>query len=249
MPKCLLCQLKKPHLSGICSKCLKDLPWNMNFCNQCALPINPAPLEASQAESGDAPHGNAALTKGGINTCWQCLSAPPKFSVIRTSFCYQFPINRLINDFKNQQNIAMGKNLGKMLAHSLKAEPSLQDSPPELLLPVPSHQDSMIKRGYNPSEIIADELSRSLSIPTSTDSVIKPTQSKQQKALTASERFTNLSNAFSLTPKGVSSLAGYYRVAIIDDIVTTGATANALSETLLNAGVQDVVVWAIARTP
>ena len=246
MPNCLLCLQEKAYISNICSKCLVNLPWNKEFCNQCALPLTPHKTEQDKEYS---------------DICGQCIASPPKFSTTRTAFCYHFPINHLINAFKDRQNIVMGNSLGKLLAHTLMTEAnlqnplqnplqnSLQNSPPELLIPVPSHQSSIIKRGYNPAEIIAKSLSRSLLIPSSADLVIKLAQSKQQKALTASERFTNLRGAFSLTQQGMSSLPNYYRVAIIDDIVTTGATANALSETLLNAGVQDVIVWAIARTP
>lgn len=239
MTHCLLCQLEKPYISGICNKCMADLPWNKEFCNQCALPLAPGQVGPDQTE----------VSKDYLTICGRCLSSPPKFSSTRTSFSYQFPINRLINDFKTQQNIVMGKSLGKLLAYTLAKEPSLLNSPPELLIPVPSHQDRIIKRGYNPAEIIANTLSRSLLIPTAVDLVIKPTPSKQQKALAASERITNVNNAFSLTQKGLSDLPNYYSVAIIDDIVTTGATANALCKTLLHAGVQDVIVWAIARTP
>ena len=229
MSKCMLCQLKKPYISNICKHCLEDLPWNRQHCNQCALPL---PTTSNQQD-----------------TCGPCLSSPPFFSTTRTAFCYQFPINRLIANFKEKQNPPMGKVLGQLLARSLSNDSSIQNNPPELIIPVPSHRHSINQRGYNPAEIIANTLSKQLSIPSESNFIFKRNQSEQQKALSAPERLVNLANAFSITAKGASSIPNYYRIAIVDDVVTTCATANTLSKLLLEAGAQDVIVWAVARTP
>ncbi|MBV1919617.1 MAG: hypothetical protein KUG73_02975 [Pseudomonadales bacterium] len=143
----------------------------------------------------------------------------------------------------------MGKALGQLLAHSLSNDSSIQNNPPELIIPVPSHRKSINRRGYNPTQIIAKTLSSQLSIPSASNFISKRNHSEQQKALSAPERLVNLKNAFSITKKGASSLPNYYRVVIVDDVVTTCATANTLSKLLLEAGVQDVIVWALARTP
>jgi len=229
MPKCMLCQLKNAYISNICLYCLEDLPWNRQFCNQCALPL---PTTSDQQD-----------------VCGQCLSYPPFFSTTRTAFCYQFPINRLIANFKGQQNPPMGKALGQLLAQSLSNDSSIQNNPPELIIPVPSHRNSVNRRGYNPAQIIANTLSKQLSIPSVSSFISKHTQSEQQKNLSAPERLVNLANAFSITKKGIASIPNYYRIAIVDDVVTTCATANTLSKLLLEAGAQDVIVWAVARTP
>jgi len=229
MSKCMLCRLKNAYISNICKHCLEDLPWNRQYCNQCALPL---PTINDQQD-----------------VCGQCLSSSPFFSTTRTAFCYQFPINRLITKFKDKQNPPMGKALGQLLAYSLSNDSSIQNNPPELIIPVPSHRKSINRRGYNPTQIIAKTLSNQLSIPSASNFISKRNHSEQQKALSASERLINLANVFSITKTGASSLPNYYRVAIVDDVVTTGATANTLSKLLLEAGVQDVIVWALARTP
>ena len=227
MPKCFLCQLKTSAISGACSQCLIDLPWNTSFCQQCALP----------------------LAANGVEFCGQCLSYPPLFSMARTAFCYQFPINRLIMNFKDKKNPALGKSLSRLLGRSLCHDLSLQRTPPELLIPVPSHQRSLDARGYNPAQVIATSLSKILSIPVRHDLIIKRQPSAQQKELTADERRVNLENAFVLTANGSQVIPKHYRVAIIDDVITTGATANSMTKTLLKGGIQEVIIWAIARTP
>ncbi len=229
MSKCMLCQLKNVYISNICRYCLDDLPWNRQFCNQCALPL---------------PTANNHL-----DICGQCLSSPRFFSTTRTVFCYQFPINRLIANFKDKQNPPMGKALGQLLARTLSSDISIQDNPPELIIPVPSHSTSISQRGYNPAQVIANTLSKQLSIPLASNFIFKHNQSAQQKNLSAPDRLVNLANAFSITKKGASSIPDYYRIAIVDDVVTTCATANTLSKLLLEAGAQDIIVWAVARTP
>jgi len=229
MSKCMLCQLKNVYISNICKYCLDDLPWNRQFCNQCALPLPTA--------------------SNHLDICGQCLSAPPFFSTTRAAFCYQFPINSLIANFKNKQNPPMGKALGQLLARSLANDSSIQNNPPEIIIPVPSHRISINQRGYNPAQIIADTLSKQLCIPSSSNFISKHNQSEQQKMLSASDRLDNLANTFSITKKGAASIPNYYRIAIVDDVVTTCATANTLSKLLLEAGVQDVIIWAVARTP
>lgn len=229
MSKCMLCQLKNVYISNICRHCLEDLPWNTQFCNQCALPLS--------------------VTNIHSDICGQCLSSAPFFSTTRAAFCYQFPVNRLIANFKDKQNPPMGKALGQLLARTLSNDSSIQDNPPELIIPVPSHRSSISQRGYNPAQVIANTLSTQLCIPSASDFIFKHSQSKQQKALSAQERLANLVNVFSITEKGAFSIPNYYRIAIVDDVVTTCATANTLSKLLLEAGAQDVIVWAVARTP
>ncbi|OUR87375.1 hypothetical protein A9Q81_25660 [Gammaproteobacteria bacterium 42_54_T18] len=143
----------------------------------------------------------------------------------------------------------MGKALGQLLARTLSSDISIQDNPPELIIPVPSHSTSISQRGYNPAQVIANTLSKQLSIPLASNFIFKHNQSAQQKNLSAPDRLVNLANAFSITKKGASSIPDYYRIAIVDDVVTTCATANTLSKLLLEAGAQDIIVWAVARTP
>ena len=227
MPNCILCHIEKTYTSSICRLCLVELPWNIHYCQQCALPS----------------------TDGIVDSCSKCINTSPLFSEVRSAFCYHFPINRLITTFKDKGNLPLGKCLARLLAQSLLDGPSLQHNPPEILLPVPSHPKSVNQRGYNPAHVIAKFLAKKLSIPMANDLLIKHKHSSEQKSLTASERQVNLKNTFSTSKKGALALPNYYRVALIDDIVTTGSTANALAEVLLRAGVKDVVVWCVARTP
>lgn len=235
MPSCILCNSKRSYISNICEHCIKDLPWNDRFCNQCAMPLFDS-------------HNDCFSDCLSDTYCDQCIANPPIFSTTRAAFSYQFPINRLIMNLKNTQNPPMGKALGELLAYALSNDSCLHDSPPEVLIPVPSHRSSINKRGYNPARLIANAVARELSIPVATDYLIKHRRSQQQKSLSASDRLANLQNTFTVTPKGTMALPNHFRVAIIDDVITTCATANVITKLLLETGVKDVIVWTVART-
>ncbi|OUS29988.1 hypothetical protein A9Q99_07930 [Gammaproteobacteria bacterium 45_16_T64] len=210
--------------------CTKDLPWNTVYCNQCALPMD--------------------LLENTSDICSDCLQSSPLFSYSRTAFHYQFPIKQLIGAFKEQQNTLAGTLLSQCLVHQLLLDDSLLELPPEILIPVPSHKSSVHKRGYNPAEVVAQKIGKGLSIPVAEHWILKQKKSpKNQKSLPAPQRKLNLQQAFTLSAQGLEQLHKFYRVAIIDDVMTTGSTANAMASLLLGAGVREVIVWAIARTP
>jgi len=215
---CLCCGLPASD-TGICRPCTKDLPWQHHACRQCALPL----IDSKSP------------------LCGQCLRKPPPFIQSFTPWTYDFPISQLINRFKHHGDLTCGKQLARLMANSIGNH--YQDKMmPELLVPTPLHWRRFITRGFNQSQIIASELSTRLAIPLAIGARrIKATT--QQQDLDRKTRHKNLKDAFvyktSLNQK---------TVAIIDDVMTTGATAHALAECLLNAGVEQVHLWCLART-
>ena len=128
--------------------------------------------------------------------------------------------------------------LGDLLADAVNA----QAVKPEVIIPVPLHSSRYRERGFNQSLEIARILSRRLVIPLDYRSCSRIHATQAQTQLDAKERARNLKKAFAITKP-----LPYTHVAILDDVVTTGATVNELAKMLRQAGVKRIDVWACAR--
>jgi len=117
--------------------------------------------------------------------------------------------------------------------------------PPQALIPVPLHADRLRERGYNQALELARPLARRFAIPLRDDVLARTRTTPAQSNLDAIERRKNLRGAFSVV-EGATLPA---HVAVVDDVMTTGATLHECTRTLLRAGVARVDVWALARAP
>jgi len=113
---------------------------------------------------------------------------------------------------------------------------------PEVLLPVPLHRNRLLDRGYNQAFEIAQSLSQLLDIPVDTRALCRIRDTDSQSGLSAYQREKNILKAFAY-----DASAPYSHVAVVDDIVTTGSTANEITKTLHRAGVRRVEIWGLAR--
>jgi len=220
-PTCLLCGAPGELGLDICTACRRELPRNHPACRCCALPL-PAP----------APAGTL---------CGLCQRHPPPQQWARVPFLYQQPLDRLITDLKFHGALAAGRLLGELLARELG--PQLE-TPPQLILPVPLHPRRLRERGYNQAAELARVLAARLHIPWHAGRLERTRDTPSQRGLRRGERRRNVRGGFSCR-----RLAGVQRVALVDDVITTGATVAELSRTLRRAGVDRVEVWALARTP
>jgi len=224
---CYLCQQTIYKSLPICDACHADLPWNNKACSSCALPL-PALIRPTQAV-----------------TCGECLNSEPNYSQCISLFTYTFPINTLISDFKYNKQRHFGKLMAEMLAVKIGAELKNKSiSKPDLLIPTPLHVDRFDTRGFNQSEDICSDLSKYLKIPVDRKSLQRTINTPSQTALTKKERQKNLHKAFHVQKAFNGEV-----IALVDDVITTGATAECLSTLLMIAGAKEVVVWSLARTP
>ncbi|MGI3131652.1 ComF family protein [Halopseudomonas pachastrellae] len=222
---CLLClSATEAQHDGICHACLTDLPWQQGCCERCALPL---------------PHSSSL--------CGRCLKSPPAFCRAVVPMLYRFPLDALIPAFKYHRHNRYGWLLAQLLAEHLQqqlAEPEALI--PDLLLPVPMHPRRQAQRGYNQAFELARDLAKTLELPCRADLLQRVRQTTAQEGLDAAARRRNLRGAFTC-PKP-EQLEGQH-LALIDDVMTTGATLNEASRTLLAAGAASVQVWCVARTP
>ena len=220
-PRCQLCAAPGDGGLEICAACAAGLARNHHACARCALPL-PA------AAPADA-------------LCGHCRRAPPPLERARAPFLYAPPLDRLIADLKFRGRLAAGRLLGELLARALAAE----DPPrPDLILPVPLHPRRLRERGFNQAGELARVLSRRLGVPWRPGGLIRVRETASQRGLDRGARRRNLRGGFAC-----GALGGASQIALVDDVITTGATMAEAARALRRAGVGRVEAWALARTP
>jgi ComF family protein len=164
--------------------------------------------------------------------------APPQ-SVAFAPFRYGWPIDALVRGFKYHGRLAHGRVLGTLLADAALESPVAM---PHLLVPVPLHPSRERERGYNQAWELARVVARRLGLPADPTLCVRTRATPPQATLDAAARRANLAGAFE-----VARAPGVAHVAIVDDVLTTGATAAALAGALRARGVERVDVWTVAR--
>lgn len=216
--QCLLCGTSAGD--GICLECLADLPWPQHPCRHCAEEL---PADAESA------------------WCERCLLMPPAFDLCMPLLRYAFPARELIASFKFRAGFAVGRTLGILLAERLMAVTA--EDLPQVLLPVPLHQQRLRQRGFNQSTLLARQVSSRSGIPV-LHCLRRVRATTAQRTLHAEARQENLKAAFVVD---VPRLRGIDHVAIVDDVVTTMNTVNTLAMALRRAGVARIDVLCVAR--
>src|SRR5690606_23057306 len=143
---------------------------------------------------------------------------------------YAFPVDNLITRFKHQAQWPIGRLLAGLLSQHLQNAFGDGLARPDLLLPVPLARLRQRQRGFNQAQMLARWLSETLALPMRDDLLLRGRETLAQQGLEAAQRKRNLHNAFVLI--GNTDVRGQH-LALIDDVMTTGATANALARLLM----------------
>ena len=178
--------------------------------------------------------------------CLQCQQDAPPFSATVCGLDYGFPWNQLIGAFKFQGRVELAAPLAARLAHALDAA---DVAPPDAVLPVPLTAQRLAERGYNQAWELARRVAATRQLPARSDVLQRVLHTPRQQAeLSRAERRRNVRGAFFVGPALRPQVAGR-RLALVDDVMTTGATVREAAGALLRAGAADVQVWVLARTP
>lgn len=245
-PRCLLCHHSSQRSMPLCSGCEKDLPWLNSYCQHCAEPL-PESLSVPTAES-------SAQSSKPLLTCGHCLKHPPAFTRTYAPLRYEFPIDLLIRRFKHRPEHHCIELLGDLFVQHL-AQAMLQQtasqlqSTPQQLIPVPLHRNRLQQRGFNQSLELAHCISQRLGIPVNDKACSRQLDTPHQQGLSAKQRRRNLRHAFGVNRDQLDRTGPCQHVALIDDVMTTGTTAQILAVQLRRAGVERVDIWCLARTP
>lgn len=171
-------------------------------------------------------------------TCGRCLAHPPVVDGVEAALIYTFPLDGLVQALKYRHRLAVAHCLGQLLAGAL------QDAArPDLVMAVPLGPQRLAERGFNQSLEIARVAASALALPLAGDGCRRVRDTPPQASLTLGERTKNVRRAFVCD----LNLTGQ-RVALVDDVLTTGASLNECARSLKKAGATHVIGWVAART-
>ncbi|MDO6763472.1 ComF family protein [Agarivorans sp. 1_MG-2023] len=177
------------------------------------------------------------LAEAGI--CGECQKEPPHFDRVICLNDYQWPLEPVIKAYKYGKQQYLAKPLSRLLLNHTKQQGSIL---PEAFLPVPLHWFKQWRRGFNQSELLASSIAKQLNKPMCSP-LVRKHYGISQASLNRQQRQRALTASFSLKHE-----IQFKHWVLVDDVVTTGSTANVIAKMLKQAGAEQVDVWAIART-
>lgn len=215
----MLCASHRGGEHGLCHGCLQDLPWHTAAsCRQCGLPSNDA-------------------------LCGSCLKSAPDFDVTHALFSYDYPLDRLLQHYKYQQSLHLADTFSALFTDKLLHEKEVTHSGINTIMPMPMHHERLKQRGFNQALEIARLISKHMHINLDYTTCRRTRFTPPQASLPFKERIKNMRGVFECN-QSLHDL----RIAIVDDVMTTGASMNELAKTLKQAGAAHVECWVVART-
>ena len=175
-------------------------------------------------------------------TCRHCSVESFTFHAARASYLYSKNLRRAVHAFKFRRKVSLAKRLGRALAFTFIADERIRSA--DHIIPVPLHISRLRERGYNQSELLTAEMAEELSVPCLKQVLVRSQNTKSMTALTPERRRRNVEGAFKVVPG--ENVQGKH-VVLVDDVLTTGATADACARVLLRAGCAQVHVLTVAR--
>jgi ComF family protein len=212
---------------ALCQMCGIPCATGQFYCTSCraAMPrvTNPCRLCGLPCDSGD-------------QLCATCRLHPPRWRRMIAPLAYRGPVRQQIHLLKYSNRIDLAEGLLQTLNGCFQCDGI------DALIPVPLHLTRLRERGFNQSAEIARVLARQLDLPLDRHSLQRVRATQPQAGLSPNQRRNNVRAAFHFEPD-----TRYRRIALIDDIITSGSTMDALTRLLLRSGVERVEVWSLAR--
>jgi ComF family protein len=226
-PECLTCDAIVARPGQLCGACFRRTAFITEpCCRACGVPF------AYAGQGGDE------------QLCPGCRDHPPRFERARGALRYDDQARRLVLPLKHADRVELAVPLAEMM---LRAGAALVKSA-DFLVPVPMHRWRLFRRRYNQAALLARALSRLSRVPTLLDGLCRVRATPTLGDRSAAERTAVVAGAFAVRRRRRAQLAGA-RVVLIDDVMTSGATANACADALKEAGAVTVDVLVAARVP
>ncbi len=231
---CLICGHRAAH--AVCERCEQSY-WTMDDavprCARCAVRLSLQSPLAQEREGCRAP----------LRECGHCRAHPPAFDAAVALADYRAPLDAVIVALKYQGRVGLASDLARRLALRLRTAPA--DARPDVLLAAPLSPERLGARGYNQAWEITRRLGKQLAIPTDAGLLIR-SHTDAQAGLSRMARRCNLRQAFSVCTGAEAYLDAH--VGVVDDVMTTGATQDAMAAVLKRHGVRRVTAIVVLRT-
>ncbi len=206
---------------ALCDGCVRNLKWaNGRTCSRC---------------------GKILQEGYGPDLCTDCLSTEHSFEKGFTCVEYGAAERELLHRFKYKDQAYLGRKMAELMYDRLR----LEEFSPELIIPVPMYGRKQKKRGYNQAAILAVSLANHTGIPYDGRLLVRVVETEAMNRLGALGRRRNIREVFSVAGNKTNRLTGK-TILLVDDIYTTGSTADACSQALLEAGAARVCVFTFA---
>lgn len=220
--QCALCGMGCPQV--LCSPCRAQYLGQLRHrCRQCANPLDDV-----------------------ATLCGRCLRQRPAYDATITAFDYAAPVDQLLLQLKFGARLALAPLLAELLHVAIQQQPEWEA--PHLLCPVPLGPARLAERGFNQALEIARPLARLLDVALQPRLALRVRETRAQSGVAPQERQANLAHAFAIAPEHAPLLQGCH-VGIVDDVMSSGHTVNALAAACKNAGAARVSILVVARTP
>ena len=223
-PRCISCGAMVEEDFGLCGPCWRDTPFITGLvCDLCGVPL---PGE----DDGTVVH------------CDACLATARPWSQGRAAMRYEGNGRRLVLALKHGDRHDVAHPAGRWLARA--AAPMRTDG--MIIAPVPLHWTRFLARRFNQSALLAHALARETGMPVIPDLLLRPRRTQSLNGLDHGARHATLDAAIAVNPRHAKRIEGA-RILLVDDVMTSGATFSAATQTCLHGGAGDVCVLALAR--
>ncbi len=230
-PRCLACDGEVSAQGTLCATCFTGISLiTPPFCARCGVPF----AHGGQAEGAQA--------SGPL--CAQCGATPPLFASARAALRYDLGAKRLILPFKHGDRTDLAWPLARHMARA--GAHMLAEA--DVIAPVPAHWRRLLARRYDQAALLARALGVLAARPVAPDLLRRTRRTAPLAEMRAAERAAAVAGVFAVSPRHRAALAGR-RVLLVDDVLTSGSTAEACTGALLDAGAARVDVLAAARVP
>jgi ComF family protein len=203
----------------VCETCVARFAQPRPRCRRCALPV-----------------------AAGIAECGHCLDNSPPLDACHAAVSYQYPWSKLIAQYKFNGQAGWARSFAVLMRSAPWIEPALEQV--QLVLPMPLSAQRLAERGFNQALVLARALA-----PAKTDPglLLKVRHTPAQTVLDRKDRLGNMKGAFAIDPLQAAQLRGRH-VALVDDVMTSGASLFSAAQALRQAGAARVTALVLART-